>query len=585
MANSKQEGALSYSLKIGSKTLKGESNVTSIVVNIDAQKVPSASISLVDGSPADADFTLSGSSDYDIGKEVTISLGYKEVVKQVFKGVIVKHSLRIKNNSSLLQLECKHKAHELTVGRSTRSFDDKADDAIIKDILKERGLTSEFKLSGSFIKVKQQVQFDSTDWDYILTRAELNSKVVCYDGKTVMIQDPSISGGAKDVFNYGINVFSFESEFDSRSQLNEVNGRTWDKSKLTSLESKGAASSFKQLENPGVKHQELKKVSSPKSFEYVHGGELIKAELDALTKSQNVFSSLAKSRGTIKILGTAELKVSDVVELKGFGKKFTGKVMITGLRQEFSSLGWFTWIQFGISAKRFTEQNDVHGQAASGVVPGIQGLQIGVVEKIDGDDEHRVQVLLPVAGKKIKLWARMGFPHAGKKRGIIFWPEKGDEVIVGFLHDDPRFPIILGSLLSKKNQPEIKPIAANNEKGIFSKAQLKILMDDKDKTIHLETPGGHKVSLDDKAKEIKLKDSHGNTIEMSKSGITISSKGEVKISATKKVSISSKTSDVSVEGVNIQAKAKAKFAASGNGGAELKSSALAVVKGSIVQIN
>ena len=46
----------------------------------------------------------------------------------------------------------------------------------------------------------------------------------------------------------------------------------------------------------------------------------------------------------------------------------------------------------------------------------------------------------------MKIWARMIFEDAGNNRGKIFWPEKDDEVIIGFLNSDPRNPIVLGSL-------------------------------------------------------------------------------------------------------------------------------------------
>ena len=45
------------------------------------------------------------------------------------------------------------------------------------------------------------------------------------------------------------------------------------------------------------------------------------------------------------------------------------------------------------------------------------------------------------------------------------------------------------------------------------------------------------------------------------------------------------TGDVTIEGTNVSIKANAQFKAEGNGGVEMSSSATAVVKGSLVQIN
>ena len=109
--------------------------------------------------------------------------------------------------------------------------------------------------------------------------------------------------------------------------------------------------------------------------------------------------------------------------------------------------------------------------------------------------------------------------------------------------------------------------------------------------ITIKTPGGNSVSFDDKEKQIQMKDQHGNEITMSKSEINISSAAAINITATKDISISGAgvkiegKKDVTLGGTNITAEAKAKFTASGNAGLELKTSAIAIIKGTMVKIN
>jgi len=45
-------------------------------------------------------------------------------------------------------------------------------------------------------------------------------------------------------------------------------------------------------------------------------------------------------------------------------------------------------------------------------------------------------VLLPSIDDKQALSGPAGIADAGKERGWFFRPEPGDEVVVGFLHDD-----------------------------------------------------------------------------------------------------------------------------------------------------
>jgi phage gp45-like len=77
-------------------------------------------------------------------------------------------------------------------------------------------------------------------------------------------------------------------------------------------------------------------------------------------------------------------------------------------------------------------------------------------------------------------------------------------------------------------------------------------------------------------KGITLQDQNGNKIVMNDSGIEITSSKDVKIKAS---------GDVTAEGTNIEIKANVQYKASGGSGAELSSSAVTNVKGSIVNIN
>ncbi|MFN8395712.1 MAG: phage baseplate assembly protein V [Bacteroidia bacterium] len=52
---------------------------------------------------------------------------------------------------------------------------------------------------------------------------------------------------------------------------------------------------------------------------------------------------------------------------------------------------------------------------------------------------------------------------------MLFWPEVGDEVIVGFLNDDPRAAIVLGSLYNSPNPPIYPHDAKNPKKGLITK--------------------------------------------------------------------------------------------------------------------
>jgi uncharacterized protein involved in type VI secretion and phage assembly len=96
----------------------------------------------------------------------------------------------------------------------------------------------------------------------------------------------------------------------------------------------------------------------------------------------------------------------------------------------------------------------------------VQGLQFGLVTQIenDPDGEFRIQVRLPVIDLQSPgIWARVATLDAGQDRGTFFLPEIDDEVIVGFVNDDPRDAVVLGML----HRLPFRPAPIIRKKGLY----------------------------------------------------------------------------------------------------------------------
>jgi uncharacterized protein involved in type VI secretion and phage assembly len=234
----------------------------------------------------------------------------------------------------------------------------------------------------------------------------------------------------------------------------------------------------------------------------------------------------------------------------------------------------------------FAETFKLQPPPAAGLLPAAGGLQIGVVTALenDPDGEDRVKCRLPmISSGEEGIWARLATLDAGDGRGTYFRPEIGDEVVVGFLNDDPRHPVILGMIHSSAKPAPEPAKDDNHHKGYVSREKLKLTFDDEKKAIAVETPAGNKITLSEDAKGITLEDQNGNKIVLNDSGITIQSAKDVKITADK---------DVKLSGTNTEFSAKTGFKASGTSTAELSGAqtkingdAMTVIKGGIVQIN
>ena len=104
-----------------------------------------------------------------------------------------------------------------------------------------------------------------------------------------------------------------------------------------------------------------------------------------------------------------------------------------------------------------------------------------------------------------------------------------------------------------------------------------MIFHEEDQRMQFETPGGNVFIISDKDKGISMKDQNGNKLVMNQDGIVLES--------AKKLVLKAATGDVEVEGMNLKQKASVQFKAEGSAGLEVSSSAIAIIKGSMVQIN
>ncbi len=147
-----------------------------------------------------------------------------------------------------------------------------------------------------------------------------------------------------------------------------------------------------------------------------------------------------------------------------------------------------------------------------------------VVSNADPEKMGRVQVQFDwqKASSKSTNWIRVQSPDAGgsdmKNRGMVFVPEEGDQVMVGYEYGDPNRPYVMGSLF-------------NGKTGLGG--------DDGNIVHSIMTKSGHKLTFVDKGDwSITIQDKNDNMIKLDTAGKSIM------ISAPEKITISSNDIDI-----------------------------------------
>lgn len=585
-------GILTFSIKVSGQPIKDSYRVRNIYTCSRIDKIPYALISIEDGSMAEGSFPGSDSDDFKPGSEIEISAGYNFEQEIIYSGIIVRHGIKIQSDGiSSLEIECKDKAVKMTVGRKNANFLQKKDSEIITTLIGYAGLRAD--VDSTNVQFEELVQYYCTDWDFMLSRAEVNGLVTVVESGKISVKKPSTSDSEVLTVTYGVDIIEFVANINAVSQLKSVKSIAWDSKEQNIVESVGEDPGWDDQGN--LKRSDLAKVSSPDVYKIQTSTVLDKSVLTEWANARYVKSNLAKISGRVHFSGSAKAKLGKVLKLQGVGERFEGKVLITGVTHEIKENVWNTECEFGMSDEWFTHKKDIIAPSASGFLPGVEGLHIGKVMKLDGDplQQNRIQVKIPVLQTETEgIWARLSQFYGTNASGSFFIPEIDDEVIIGYFNNDPTQPVVLGSLYSSKFKPPYDITKENYKKAIVSKEKLTLEFDDENKIITIKTPGNNSVVIDDDQKSITISDQNKNTVCLSDSGISIDSakdislkaKGKINLDATDALAVASKA-DVNIKGNNIDVKANIGAVVKGNATAEFSASGNTTIKGAMVMIN
>jgi Rhs element Vgr protein len=585
---------LAFSIKVAGKEISSTYQIISIDTWLSVNKVPKATIVLYDGSAATRDFPASNLKTFLPGNKVDIAAGYGDSTSPIYSGLIVKQGISINTSEgSKLVVHLTDEAMKMTLDRNNASYEKIRDSELIGKLISANGLAKDVAQTNTVHE--EIVQYYASDWDLMLTRAEMNGFVVIAEGGKVTAKKPDTQQAPVLRVEYGDSILDLEAEMDAATQLSSsaIKSYTWDIDAQQLINAGPGTVAVKEQGN--YSSAELAKVFSVQ-FPQQTGAPIEKSSLQDWSSAELLKSKLSKIQGYVRFQGSALAKVGKTIELAGLGDRFNGTAFLAGVHHSITDGRWLTTGYFGLAADWFAETAPrIAAPAASGQLPPIKGLQTGIVKKVakDPGGEFRVQVTLPLLQAESKaVWVRLAGFYASSNVGAVFYPEINDEVIVAFMNEDPRYGVILGSVYSKKQAPPFPPDEKNTKKAITTRSKLQILFDEQDKVVEITTPGKNSIRMDDKAKSITMKDSKGNSVSLSNSGITLDSasnvsikaKGNIKIDAGANLQLTA-AAKASMEGLQVTHTAKTQFVAKGNATAEVSASAMLTLKGALVKIN
>ena len=522
---------VSVTVKAAGKALPVEYQLLSVDVRRTLNRLPSAELVLLDGDMPEQRFPVSDAGLLAPGAEVEILARYEGGADasgrdvSLFKGLVVRHGIEAGARGGVLRLELRDKAVKMTRPRRSQVSVDAKDSDVIGKLARAAGLS--VQVDATNVVHDSLVQYDCSDWDWLVTRAEAVGLVVVVTDGALKVTKPVLPGHAALRVTWGSDIHDLEFTCDALGQDASVATQSWDVRTQKLAQAQG-----QKPPAPGQGRLTGTQAATALGFAaatLLHGAALQAAEAKSWADGEALRNQLGLLRGRVRVQGVGKIALLDAVDIIGVAKAFTGKALVTGLCHRISDGDWTTDLQFGLAPTPHHRQPEIARAGAGGLLPPAAGLHIGVVEAVSGDplNEHRIKVLVPGLGSNAPgLWARLASPEAGKGRGFHFWPEPGDEVVLGFFNDDPRQPVVLGALFGSKNTPPdaiTDSSDKNNLRGLVTRSGLTLGLDDEKKQLSLQTPSGAKLLLDDEAEAIVISDKHGNEITLDKGGISIKS--------------------------------------------------------------
>lgn len=439
----------------------------------------------------------------------------------------------------MLKIRGYDKSHRLTRGKKSRTFLNKKDSDIVKEIGSQSGLSVNVDITST--TYDYVMQHNMTDWDFIQYRARRIGYQIYYnDNKLNFKKIGTESSGAKPAtLTWGLNLRRFEPRLSVSGQVTSTAVTGWDVKNKTAVEGqdKGTDSVAPKI---GL-NAKSGGAYAKKSF-----GDAVNYADNLLATNKSMADEIAKGAKNLAestfiqaegecAYGDPRLVAGKIIEVDGIGTRFSGKYHVTEAQHHYSR-GEYT-VSFGVSGLApntihalLNNKDGLDSNRIDGVVTAL------VTDNNDKDKLGRVQVKFPWLPKNngaelSSTWARLASIGAGPERGLYFLPEINDEVLVAFEHGDINFPYVVGGLWNGKDKPPQGSGEALKSQKVISRV--------------IRSSSGHFIELNDESgkEKITIKDkSQKNIIEFdtSKKSITFTAEGDLIFDAGGKFTVTSK---------------------------------------------
>lgn len=429
--------------------------------------VPSLYIRLKSSVSDKKTFSLLSEASLKIGGDIVVKGGDVEI----FKGIIVGLAMA-KDREAFIEVSACSELFKLTQGLASVLFKKTPkDEDIVKKLTEDAGVA--LTIEGKALSLAMHPHYfcyQQSPWRVLMSRIFENGALLVPGlkaNKLINADEKALPEKTIDMDASGVTSFTLGT--NPSAKFDAASSSTWDIAKQD-FEKKDA----KPLANLKLLGEQKSILGSAK-LNMITCASWLPEQAEAMAQSQQIYRDLDAKQGSMSFdLSNIKdsvkktllaLELLDQIKIKGVDNKSAEGYVITSIRHRNEGSRWIMDIDFGLSLRK-TVDSDFYK------LPPLPNMIGKVAEFKEGDKDgengyNQVSVLFKMFELQEPINARPMSLFATKKEGLVFQPNKDDEVIIGFIDGDCRSPVVLGYCHNKAHgQPE-KYDAANPVRGIF----------------------------------------------------------------------------------------------------------------------
>ncbi len=483
------------------------------------------------------------------------------------------------------------KSHRLFRTTKSKSWLNTKDSDIASSVAGNAGLSTQVEATSEVFK--HIFQHNQTDMEFLMQRAwRIGFECFVQEGK-LYFRTPPTSGSGGGTLTWGQELIAFNPRLSTAEQVNEVEVRGWDPTQKKEIVGSASTSST----NPQIGFGKWGGQAAQSAFgtgKMILVDQPVVSVADAKKLAQARLDELngAFIEADGECFRSPEVTAGKIIELKGLGRRFSGKYLLTNVKHTYSvERGFITSFHVRGTRTGLLAEQMLHEPPTDRWPAAVSAI---VTNNDDPEKMGRVKVKFPwLDPLQESNWARVASAGASQKRGLSIIPEVNDEVLVTFLHGDFDYPIVLGGLWNGKDEvpPLIKQKAISGGKVqirmLQSREGHRFIMNDTDNEFKIEiiSVEDRSISIVDKPNgliEIKTKNS---SLKLTDDKLDIKTQSDTTIEATGKVTVKSSQNVIVEAQANIEIKATGNMKLSANGTLDIQSSGIVNIKGSMINLN